>query len=286
MATLNAGLRALFDLLQTPFRGLPPLVGLVVWSVVTAVAMLLVFKRTSNQAELEEVKRRIHACLFEIRLFNDDLRAILSAQVEIMRHNLGYLRLSLKPMLWMIVPFVLVIAQLQYHYGYRPLHPGDEVLLTVELDDGWAERLGLGDAAARPPLEVRLPDGLELTSPGVWAPSLDEISWRLTARDWGEYELGLELGGDTELKSVSVSRALERVSPVRPSPDFVSQLTWPAEAPLPADSAIRSISLDYPEATIGAFGWELKWEYGWMVIFFVLSIVFAFALRKPFKVTI
>ena len=69
-------------------------------------------------------------------------------------------------------------------------------------------------------------------------------------------------------------------------PGCYGQLTWPAEAPLPDSSPIRAISVGYPEAVIGAFGWEMEWEYGWMLIFFLLSIVFAFALRKPFKVTI
>ena len=56
--------------------------------------MLIVFKKTSNQARLEAVKKQIHACLFELRLFSDDLPAILRAQGEILRHNLRYLGLS------------------------------------------------------------------------------------------------------------------------------------------------------------------------------------------------
>ena len=80
--------------------------------------MLLVFarrrtRRRSGGGQAADPRR-----LFEIRLFNDDLRAMLRAQVEILRHNVTYLRLSLVPMLWMLVPLVLVIAQLQFHYGY------------------------------------------------------------------------------------------------------------------------------------------------------------------------
>ena len=71
--------------------------GLAVVSLATAILMLLSFKRTSNQTRLAAVKRQIHAAIFEIRLFNDDLRAIFRAQREILRHNLTYLRLSLRP---------------------------------------------------------------------------------------------------------------------------------------------------------------------------------------------
>ena len=97
MSAVNALLRTVFDVLMSPFRSLPPIVGLLVVSLVAAVCMLLVFKKTSNQKKLEAVKRQIHACLFEIRLFNDDLPAILRSQMEILRHNLNYLRLSAVP---------------------------------------------------------------------------------------------------------------------------------------------------------------------------------------------
>ena len=65
------------------------------------------FRATSNQDAIAAVKRKIQAGIFEIRLFNDDLRAMFRAQVDILRHNLTYIRLSLAPMVWMIVPLVL-----------------------------------------------------------------------------------------------------------------------------------------------------------------------------------
>src|SRR5688500_19416424 len=100
--------------------------------------MLLIFRKTSDQKRLAAVKRQIHAGLFEIRLFNDDLRAIFRAQGEILRHNLTYLRLSIVPMLWMIVPLLLVVAQLQFHYGYSGLTVGQPVLLKAQIREGAA----------------------------------------------------------------------------------------------------------------------------------------------------
>ena len=127
MSLINAVLARAFDALLAPFRQLPPIVGLAIVSLATAIAMLLIFRRTSDQRRLAAVKRQIHAALFEIRLFNDDLRAIFRAQGEILRHNLTYLRLSVVPMLWMIVPLVLGIAQRQVHYGYGGLTPGERL---------------------------------------------------------------------------------------------------------------------------------------------------------------
>ena len=135
-APINSALGSVFDLLLRPLAPLPPLASLALVSLVTAVIMLLVVRRTSNQRALDQVKRQIHAALFEIRLFNDDLSAIFRAQGDMLRHNLTYLRLSLAPMVWMFVPFVLVIAQLQFQYGYDGLEIGHPVLVTAHVRGG------------------------------------------------------------------------------------------------------------------------------------------------------
>src|SRR5688572_15750364 len=100
MAAANALLARLVDGLLYWFQDGPPLLSLTVLSFVTAVAMLMVVRRTSNQTRLASIKRAIHACLFEVRLFNDDLRAMLRAQLEMLGHTLTYLRLSMVPVLW------------------------------------------------------------------------------------------------------------------------------------------------------------------------------------------
>jgi hypothetical protein len=277
MSLLNAALRPVFDLLLAPFAAMPPIVGLTVVSLVTAVFMLVVFKHTSNQAALEAVKRRIHACLFEIRLFNDDLRAIFRAQNEILRHNLTYLRLSLAPMVWILPPLVLVMAQLQFHYGYEGLRPGERTLLEVDLRPG---AVAPGD---RPRAVLEVPPGLRAETDAVWIPAESQLAWRLAAERDGDFELGLSVDGAPRVtKTVRVTARTVRLSPERVDHAFLSQLLYPAEAPLPSAGPVRAIRLGYPDRDVSVLGFGLYW----MIPFFALSIVFAFALRGVFKVTI
>ena len=273
MSAVNGLLRAVFDALLLPFRSLPPIVGLLVVSLVAAIGMLLVFKATSNQALLDAVKRQIHACLFEIRLFSDDLPAILRAQGEILKHNAKYLALSIVPMLWMMVPLLFVVAQLQFHYGYRGLRPGEDFIVKARLKE---------DAAARPAARLEAPAGLEVSTPAVWVPSERELAWRLRAQQWGDYELKLNVDGQEYSKTAQVSPQVRRRSPERLEPTFLNQLLYPAEPPLPKESPLASIALSYPEASVSIFGWQLNW----LVAFFLLSIAFAFALRRRLGVTI
>jgi uncharacterized membrane protein (DUF106 family) len=289
VSVLNTLLARSFDVLLAPFRALPPIVGLIVVSLATAVAMLLIFRRTSDQKRLAAVKRQIHAAIFEIRLFNDDMRAIFRAQGEILRHNLTYLRLSLVPMLWMIVPLVLVIAQLQFHYGYGGLAPGEPVLLKAQVREGAGPGSGSASAVAHASTSDRqeiavleAPPAIEAQTPAVWIPATREVIWRIAPRAPGEYELRLRIGNETFTKSVRVSEEVVRRSPVRLEAGFLNQLLYPAEAALPAAAAVSSISLAYPERDIPVLGWGIHW----MIVYFALSMVFAFALRKRFNVTL
>ncbi len=166
MTWINIALGGLVGAALSPFRSLPPIVGLSVVSLVAAIGMLLVFRATSNQRAIMDVKRRIHAGIFEIRLFNDDLRAMFSAQFDILRHNLTYLRLSLAPMVWMLVPLLLLIAQLQFYYGYDGFGPGQSAIVKVRLKEG------AGPSSGRAPSVVlEAPSGLRVETPLVWIPS-------------------------------------------------------------------------------------------------------------------
>ena len=277
MSFINALLRLLFDALLLPFRDLPPMVGITVVSLLTAVGLLIVFKHTSNQKALEDVKRHIHAGLFEIRLFNDDFRAIMRAQRDILRHNLTYMRYSLAPMVWTLPPLILILAQLQFHYGYEGLEVGQDVLLKVQLEEGAYSE------GVKPAFDVDLPDGLSLREPAVWIPTLGEMAWRLTAEAPGDYEIDIRNETASATKTVRVMDNVVRRSPNRVR-GFINELIYPAEPVLPRDGPIESITVTYPEAevSVGVFGLEMHW----MIIYFVLSMVFAFALRGPFGVTI
>ena len=274
MGILNALLGGSVNALLLPFRDLHPLVGLTVVSVVGGILMLLVFKVTSNQEGVTAVKRRIAVGIFEIRLFNDDPRAIVRAQFDILRHTFTYLRLNMVPVLWMIVPLVLVIIQLQFHYGYRGLEPGDIALVKVTFS---------GDA----PLDVsdvslQMGPGLEAESPALWIPSLREADWRIAVTQSGTHEVHVRVNGEVYSKRVTVSDGVVRRTPTRPSSSFVDQLIYPVEPPLPKSAPIESITVTHADAVIGFLFWEMHW----IVIFFVISIIAAFLLQKPFKVTL
>ncbi len=275
---VNGPLAWVFDLVVLPFRGMPPIVGLTVISLVVSVAMLIGFRAVSDQDALDAVKRRIYGGVYEIRLYKDDLRTIFAAQLGVLRETTTYFRLSMVPMLWMIVPIVIIVSQLQFQYGYESLEPGQTALVKVELTEEAADRVAQADGAG---VSLEVPAGVRLETPLVWIPSLREAGWRIAAESPGEYELAVRIGEETLTKSVRVSGTTVRRSPIRPS-SLLDQLIYPTEAPLPRGSNAEAIRLGYVDADINLFGWHTHW----IIAFFILTVVFSFALAKPMGVKI
>jgi len=171
MSLLNAALRRLFDLLLFPFQSLPAAVGIVFVSLLAALGMLWAFKRTSNQAGIEAAKRRMYAGIFEIRLFNDSFKQIWRAQGAILRANLTYLRHQLVPMLFILPPLVLAIAQLQFHWAYRAARRRRPHRARGDFRRGLAGGGGVPTGGSgKPQAELELPAGLTAETPALWIP--------------------------------------------------------------------------------------------------------------------
>ncbi len=283
MSYINAPLRHLFDAILSPFVHMSPWVTLAPLALILAVIMLLIFKKVSNQEGIEAVKRKIHAGFFEIRLFNDDLGAIMRAQWDILRYNLRYLLLSLKPMLFMFIPILLLVAQLQFHYGYQGLTPGQNTLLTVNLTPKQSTGRDI-TAADEPDADLTAPAGVKVETPVLWIPSRHQLVWRLAAERPGNYDLKVKVGGETVAKSAvaTTSKSLVLRSPRRPSTGFFDQLLYPAEPPVPKNGVIESIDLVYPDRDVNFFGWHVTW----IIAFPILAIALAFSLKGVFKVKI
>jgi hypothetical protein len=275
LASVNSVLAGLLDVILAPILGLPPFVSLLIVSFVTAATMLPVVARTSNQKRMAETKRGIHASLLEVRLFNDDLRAVMRALGDALRHNVIYLRLSLVPLAWMAIPLSLLVAHLQPFYGYAGLATEMPALVKVELRDA-PTRDDAPSAALEAPVEIRV------ETDAVRLASSNEILWRIVPTAVGEYTLTVRIGDATATKTLHVSDHPARRSPRRVSPSLVDQLLYPSEPPLFDDSAIAAITVPYPEPGITVLGWRVHW----IVLYALLSMGCAWVLARRFGITL
>lgn len=267
MSVINRIMTLIFDVLFAPFVAAPGWLSLIVFSAIASVAGLLVYKYTSNQASIKRVKDRIKANMLAIKLFKDDLGVMFRSQAKTLVCALHLLRYSLLPMAVMIVPFVLVVAQLALRYQWRPLQPGETVVMTAQLTPGH-------DVTRLNPI-LEPSEGAVCETPPVRIASLNQVVWLLRATAPGRHVLRLRMGGEVVEKSIDVGDGFRRVSALRSNGSFVDAVLHPGETPLPADSAVQSIALDYPARD--------SWFYGetfWLIWLIALSFVVAL-LVKP-----
>jgi hypothetical protein len=290
MQAINSAIGTLLDALLWPFQAWP-LAGLTVVSLLVALGLLAAFKVTSNQRALAAAKRRIQANLFELRLFQDDPRLVMRVVGDLLLQQAVYLRYAFVPLIWVALPLAILAAHLQARYGYDGLNPGHAALVTVRMKPAAAASSAANSAAnrsadgaaVRPDITLDAPSGLRVETPGVWAAPLGETAWRIAAERDGDYELRISssaIGAIT--KRVRVTPLVVARPAIRPSPSIWDQLWMPAEAPLPADSPIEAIEVTYPARHIPVLGFPLHW----VVVFLLLSTLFAFLLRPVFKVVL
>lgn len=275
MFIINSILGKIFEIFFLPFINLGPWPAMISVALLTGLLMLFIFKHTSNQAGIRQVKNRIKAHLLELRLFKDSLSVSMKAQGQIVRANFKYMGYSLKPLLVMFVPLILILIQLNFWFAYDSLHSGQTALLKVKFE----ENISLMDT----PVEISASEGIIIETPPLRIEDDNEINWRIRARQKGVHDIVFSISGQEFTKTISVDlKKLSRISPFKTKKSFWKELLYPAESPFPRLSPIRSIEVTYPSRNMNLFGWRLHW----LIVYFALSIVFGFSLKGFFGIEI
>jgi len=275
MGAVNSGLNAFFDLLCAPFARLNPWWAMAFLSLITALLMLVVFRFTSNQKGIRRTKDLIKGHLLEFRLFKDSFGVTMRAFGRILLYNLRYLAHALTPLLVMIIPLLLILAQLNARFGYRPLRPGEQVLLKVKLVRG-TNPLNLD-------LSIAPSSGFAVETPPLRLEEEAEVDWRLRAVQTGRHDILLRWPGQSASKTMAVGPAdLSPLAPLKTNAHFFNQVFNPAEPPLAKGLPLDSVELVYPGRGLPLLGLDVHW----LLAFFILSLVLGFSLKGLFKVEI
>ncbi len=169
---INELLVHLFDFLFWPFRNTDPIWGLIVISGLSGLLMLWIFGKVSRQREIRDIRDRIRGNILGVRLYQHDVRVVLKLQVTIMRDIVTYITYAFLPTLVLVIPVILILAQLNLRFALSPLRPDTTALVAVTLQD---------DAKIDMPIHLEVPDGLVVETPAVRIRSQREVAWRIRA---------------------------------------------------------------------------------------------------------
>jgi uncharacterized membrane protein (DUF106 family) len=275
MRYFNPALTTLIDFLMTPLSFLGPLWALFVISMLAGVLMLLIFRLTSNQAKIKEAKDKMQGHLLEILLFKNSPRIILSAQKELLRYNVRYMKHAFKPMLFMILPVSLLLIHLDGWFGSRPLRAGESAIVSVKLSDEGPKLISQ--------ITLETDKGLIVETPPLRITETGEIYWRIRAEAPGDHQITIRTDGHTIRKKVTVSQTgFTRLSRSMVGSSFQDIMLNPGENPIKPDVFINKIEVGYPVRVIKILGWKSHW----LVLFFALSIAGGLLFRRVLKTEI
>ena len=232
------------------------------------VVFLLIYKYTSNQTAIGKVKDNIKAQMLAMKLFKDSVSVTLQAQRKVFKSAFMLLFYSIRPMAVMIVPVLLILAQMAIWYQARPLSVGQESIITIQLNN----MIG----SPMPDVSLQTGDAFAVVTGPVRVLSQGRVYFKIKAAKSGLHRITFAAGQERVEKELAVGEGFMRVSMKRPGREWRQILFNPWEKPFANDSLVKSVSIEYPQ--------RLSWTSGtnwWVVYFFVCSMIFAFVF-KPF----
>jgi hypothetical protein len=271
---LNAAANAVGRVVLAPVGVLPGWLSATCVAAATGVLLLLVYKYTSHQRAIKRVRNDIKANLLALKLFKDSAAVAVGSQGRILFGAARLMGLAIVPILVMTVPVCLLLAQMSLWYRARPLHVGEEAVITLQLN---------GDRETHFP-DVRLQpgDAVEVTTGPVRLESNRWVCWEVKARAAGYHRLVFQVDGEAIDKELAVGDGYMRVSTTRPGWSWLDVMEHPAERPFGPESPVRAIAVDYPERS----SWKFLGIEGWLCFWFAVSMVAGLCFSKVFNVNI
>ena len=266
--SVNAAVNAIGRFLLAPTGKLPGWLSITAISAVTGLVLMIIYKYTSNQAAIGRVKDHIKANLLALKLFKDSLAVTFRSQGQVFKGAMLLLVHSVQPMLVMIIPVSLLLAQMGLWYQSRPLLPGEETIVTMELNDN--------EDSSWPQISINSMPSAEVVTGPVRVASKRQVYWQIRTVGNSNVPILFQVDGQKIEKELVIGDGFMQVSTTRPGQKWSDILLNPLEKPFAGDSVVKSISIDYPERRSYIYGSD--W---WVIYFFIASMVFA-VIFKPF----
>lgn len=268
----NEALRVLIAGYGALFGDLPPFVSLTVLSFLIGIGMLWVVAKVSNQEAIRQTKKHLQACLLELRLFGDEPALLWKSQKNLLRINLRYLGLMVRPVLILSLPITVLLFHLDSFYGLSPLPVGKPALVTVQ---------SIEPVSANTPVpRLAVTKGFAVETSAVRVVEQSQFTWRIRPLEKAVGKLYFNWGDVNWEKTITSTMGAENISSRRVR-SLLDALWHPGEDRLHVQY-VEWVEVSYPSSVIeiGAIGVD------WLVWFLVISIASAYLVKGYFNVAL
>ena len=261
----------IFDLILAPFMKLGAFWGLCVLAFFLGILLLLVFRSVSNQEAIRRVKAGLQAALLELYLYRDDFALSLDTMGDLLRCNLNYLLLALKPALMIGIPAVLLFVQLAARYENRPLKPGEAALIELTVSDSHSQESGS--------VFLVPGEGFAVETPGLSMPADQRMLWRIRGEAEGIWQLRFVCGRDSLTQPLHVGTD----TPVLATDSFdnngLKSLLNPGVFPLEEQGFVSRVHIAYPRKKLLSPVGRIHWIFCFVLCSFLGGIIAKYILK-------
>ncbi len=238
-----------------PVLNLPPFWAILIISAGITLLITIVYKYTTNQKEMKQIKEDLKKYQKEMRKEKDP-KKMMATQKKALDLNMKYMMSSFKSTLYTFIPIIIIFAWLNSHIAYYPLYPDQEFTVTAKFAEGAKGNITL----------TAVPD-LNIDS------STQEIvdrqaEWKLSG-EAGEYKLVFDYNTEEYNHNILITDERSYLTPEKPIKDSKLKLI-----------VVGNEKVHPFGETFNLFGWYP----GWLATYIILSLVFSTAFRKLFKV--
>jgi uncharacterized membrane protein (DUF106 family) len=253
----------LLDTIFNPWLGqallLPPFWAILIISAFITILVTVVYKYTTNQREMKQIKGDLKKYQKEMRE-TKDTKKLMVIQKKALDLNMTYMKSSFKSTLYTFVPIIIIFAWLNMHIAYYPITPNTEFTVMAQFGEGAKGNISISSTP-------------ELTAlNGATQEIVDnKATWKLKG-DTGEYSLKFNYN----LEEITQDSAKQPLTML-----ITEQREYKTPDKIIPDSKLKMIKIG--NKVIHPFGDSFNifgWYPGWLATYIILSIALSAGLRK------
>jgi len=252
-----AFLNPFFDIVLGWTLALPPVASIAILSLLISLIIVIITKFTTDQDLMKHMKGESKELQKQMKALKDDPKKMMEVQKQHMEMSMKMMKQSFRPMLFTLIPILLIFGWMQERLAYEPVYPEQEFSVRIQLEKGFA---GLVNATA--------PEGIVVT--GESSKEISDSTAIFTFRgEEGTYTapgITFTVNGKSYTKDVIITtkRGAYATPLIRVNDKTVK--------------SIETVQDKLRVITIGSFSLSWIWSY------IIFSIIFSSVLRKVMKV--
>jgi len=146
-------LNPIFDFLFGWLLNLTPFWAIMLLSLLMALIIVFITKYTTDQDLMKRLKEEQKTLQKEMKELKKDPEKMMHVQKKAMQANMKYMTQSFRPMIFTLIPILIIFGWIQGHLALEPIMPGQEFSVKIDFYKG-----------IEGSITANAPEGIQLTS--------------------------------------------------------------------------------------------------------------------------